>query len=69
MIRIKSQLGDNRVLTLWFMAKWVTLATINGKTVSTDAGNLYDAGQNHLAYCRRLVQIHLAKHGDDDGKR
>ena len=59
MIRIKTQLGSNRIYTLPFTGGWVTIITINGEVSSIDAKSFYDAGQNHLAYCQKLVEIHL----------
>lgn len=68
MIRIKTQLDNNRVFTLWFMGKWVTLATINGRSSSLDANSLYEAGLNHLSYVKTMVQIHGANNGEDNGR-
>ena len=49
MIRIKTTISeDTRVYTLFFMGKWITLIRVNGRTSSTDAVTLYDAGVNHL---------------------
>ena len=40
------------------MGKWVTLITINGKSSSTDALNLYDAGVNHLTAGMKAKEDH-----------
>ena len=64
MIRIKSQLDQNRVYTLAFMGKWVTIATINGRSSSLDAESLHGAGINHLSYVKTMVEIHIANNGE-----
>ena len=58
MLRIQTKIGGNRVYTLFFMGKWVTLITINGKSSSTDALNLYDAGVNHLNAAHKAKEDH-----------
>lgn len=55
MIRIRTRIGEGRVFTLFFNGKWVTMLSYPGKkTNSTDADNLREAGENHLAYALDL---------------
>ena len=51
-IRIKTQVDKDRVLTIWDNGKWVTIANIGGKSLSAEATNLFQAGQNHLSFCK-----------------
>lgn len=58
MLRIKTVIGDGKVYTLYHNGEWVTIMTQpGGKTNSTDADNLREAGENHLAYCLDLQGI------------
>lgn len=57
MLRIKTKIGDGKVYTLFFNHEWVTILSFNGKSWSTDADNLREAGENHLAYCLDLQGI------------
>lgn len=58
MLRIKTVIGSGKVYTLMHNGRWVTILTHpNGKTNSTDADNLREAGENHLAYCQDLQGI------------
>lgn len=59
MLRIKTKIGTGKVYTLYQNGLgWVTIMTKpDGKTNSTDADNLREAGENHLAYCLDLQGI------------
>lgn len=58
MLRIKTKIGTGKVYTLLHGRLWVTIMTKpDGKTNSTDADNLREAGENHLAYCLDLQGI------------
>lgn len=58
MLRIKTRIGEGKVYTLFFNGKWITMLSYPGKqTNSTDADNLREAGENHLAYCLDLQGI------------
>ena len=48
---IRTQVGGIQVHTLWFMGKWITLYTLNGKRESADTPTLYEAAQMHLQMC------------------
>ena len=64
MIRIRTKVGNGRVFTLLFMSKWVTLMSYEGgRSKSTDAPSLLEAGENHLAYCKHLKEIYDAQRG------
>ena len=54
MIRIRTQIGKDHVLTMWFAGKWVSIYTMNGKTESTDTPTLFEAGQMHLQLCQSV---------------
>lgn len=55
MLRIKTKIGEGKVYTLFFNGKWITMLSYPGKqTNSTDADNLREAGENHLAYALDL---------------
>lgn len=51
MIRIRTNIGDKRVYTLFHAGKWVTLIT--GQQ-SKDADTLLQAGTNHLEAAKFL---------------
>lgn len=55
MLRIKTTIdSNNRIITLIFGGKWITMATINGELSSLEAASLLEAGQNHLSFCKKL---------------
>lgn len=51
MIRIRTQIGDKRVSTLFHNGKWHTLVTGGG---GAEADNLLEAGRNHLQAALQL---------------
>jgi hypothetical protein len=55
MLRIKTKFSESyHVLTLFSLGKWVTISVTNGKSSSTDALNLADAGRNHLISAHKV---------------
>jgi hypothetical protein len=53
MIRIKTIVGEEKVLTIHYGDKWFTLSP--DKQGGT-ADNLLQAGTNHLEACKKLLQ-------------
>lgn len=56
MIRIRTRVGEGRVFTLYFGHEWVTIMSLNGKSKSTGADTLLEAGENHLSFCKQLKE-------------
>ena len=59
MLRIRTKVGEGRVFTLFFMDEWVTIMSGIGRSESTGAKTLLEAGENHLAFCRKLKELQL----------
>ena len=56
MLRIRTQVGEVQVHTLWFMGKWITLYTLGGKRESIDSATLFEASQMHLQMCMAVKE-------------
>lgn len=56
-MRIKTMFDDDHVMTLWFKNEWITLVHVNGRTTSESSGNLFEAGQKHLAFAQKVKDI------------
>jgi hypothetical protein len=57
MIRIRTKVGEGKVLTLYFGNEWVSIMSGIGKSQSTQAKTLLEAGMNHLAFCQKLKEL------------
>lgn len=58
-LRIKTVLNNEcRVYTLYSLFNWVTIVTVNGKTSSSTANSLFEAGHNHLQSCLKVRKLH-----------
>jgi len=57
MIRIRTKVGVGKVFTLFFGGEWVTIMSGIGRSESTGANTLLEAGGNHLAFCRKLQEL------------
>lgn len=66
MIRIRTQVGEGKVFTLYFRDEWVTIMSGIGASKSTAAKSLLEAGQNHLAFCSALQQKQTKKEKDNE---
>lgn len=56
MIRIRTVIGKEHVLTLWSVDRWVSIYTYEGKTESIEAPTYFEAGQMHLQLCQSIVK-------------
>lgn len=66
MIRIRTKIGEAKVFTLFFRDEWVTIMSGFGKSQSTAAKSLLEAGANHLAYCKLLIEKQSTKENDNE---
>lgn len=57
MFRIRTKVGQGKVFTLFFREEWVTIMSGIGRSESIGTKSLFEAGQNHLAYCRKLKEL------------
>jgi hypothetical protein len=55
-VRIRTKVGNGKVFTLYFRGEWVTIMSGIGASKSTAAKSLYEASENHLAYCKILKE-------------
>jgi hypothetical protein len=59
MLRIKTRFSEHDyVHTLLSCGKWITISVSEGKTTSTDALNLFDAGRNHLIAAHKVKLVY-----------
>jgi hypothetical protein len=53
-LRIKTKVGNATVHTFSWNGRWIIVYHMNGKSSSTEASSLLEAGQNHLNLCVML---------------
>lgn len=58
MLRIKTLIEKNKILTIFFNGKWHTISALNDKSkYGAEADNLFDAGQNHLRISLQIKEL------------
>jgi hypothetical protein len=64
MLRIKTKIGEGKVYTLFEYGRWITMTLYLNKqtnrqtSASVEANNLYEAGENHIAYALDLREYY-----------
>lgn len=62
-IRIRTKVGVGKVFTLYFRGEWVTIMSGLGTSKSTAAKTMFEAAENHLAYCKFLKEKQNVQRG------